>query len=163
MDTHAGRLLFAALGAIFIFYVVVTDMSFKYDQTNIPNINTCVQEFVDKSVVTGKINKSNMQDMYDALYRTGYIYDVQITHKSLYEYPKDDGDYTSHFDAYSKEYILENVDTDGNYKMKDGDNLTVSIKTKSPTLSERAIGSITGRGFAPIMYTYSKDVGNTLR
>lgn len=162
MDTYAGKMIFSFFGIVLIFFVVMADISFKLDQEHEANIQSYVQQFVDKSVVTGRITEKNMQEMYDLLYQTGYLYDIEVVHKTCYEYPEADGDYSTHYDAYSKESILENMN-DGSYKMKDGDNLTVSVKTKSQTASETILGWIAGRGFMPIRYTYSKDVGNTYR
>jgi len=107
-------------------------------------IETTTTEFVDNSRRVGKITMDEYADFISAIEADGDSYDVEIEVKVLDENigKKSEGTQETvigenvYHSIYTSE-IVETLEKDGAYMMKEGDILTVCVKNSNKTSSQQ--------------------------
>lgn len=167
LDNSIGKIWHIMFGIILTVILILVPFTQKIDNSIQSKIDYAAQKFSDECRLTGYISPSNYQNFIDSVCLTGYVYKINLKHESEYAYPDDDENYSTHYQVYNTQDILNTMYPDNNnpenYVMKDGDYFQVSIDINSPSMSQQFISAITGRAVKDIHGNYGGYVGNTLR
>ncbi len=132
------------LAAVLMFIFPLMTMSDRTDDVAQLTVETATTEFVDEIRTTGKITSDKYSQYLQTIGSTGNTYNVEMEVKVLDENP---GKKTTQAD---REKIGENVyysvytsqienelKERNNYKLKEGDLVSVSVKNTNQTLSQQ--------------------------
>lgn len=136
--------IFVATILMFIFPLL--SVSERSDDISQLAAQTAVVEFVDKVSSTGKITAADYNSFIENLATTGNTYDIELVAKILDENPGKkvtwtSGDkigeniYYSQFTSQITDELAKN-NGKGEYLLKEGDMISVSIKNTNQTLSQ---------------------------
>lgn len=179
MQDIIGKFFIIIIGAIFLFFVPVTVIALKQDNTAQTYVDNAAVEFIDNARASAMITPEAYEKLIQKVDAAQPGCNIQLIHSAKYITPdynndalKLDGtdkyEYTAHQEDYFKEDILEymfykdGADTRNTYYLKDGDYLKIIIDNKdAPTLGARLVGSISSRYDQMTIYTsYGGFVGN---
>lgn len=152
------------LAAILMFVFPLMSVAERSDDISQLSVQTATNEFVDTSRTIGKITWTNYNNLITTLAATGNSYDVDMEVKILDENVGKKSAWTSgtvvgehvFYSVYGTQ-ILDQMAKDGEngeYKMKEGDIFSVSVKNTNTTLAQsiRSIFySISGSGTSQIV------------
>ncbi len=172
MGDVLGKVFGAFMGCLLMFIVPIMLIAIKQDTVKQSYIDNAVVEFVNNARATGKITPESYEKLCMDIDAAHLLCEINIKHSSAYTVPTDvvDPDTGFHEVAtyrtdYTKQEILsiiypsagENVD----YRMKNGDYLSVEVRNTSPTLGTRLLRVFQERaGDTTIYSSYGGYVGN---
>lgn len=156
------------LAAILMFVFPLMSVAERSDDISQLSVQTATNEFVDNSRTIGKITWTNYNNLITTLAATGNTYDVEMEVKILDENVGKKSAWTSgtvigenvYYSVYTTQ-ILDNMSEGGDsgeYKMKEGDIFSVSVKNTNTTLAQsiRSIFySISGSGTSQVAAQHS--------
>ena len=179
MQDIVGKFFIIIIGAIFLFFVPVTIVALKQDNTAQVYIDNAVSEFVDNARASARITPEAYEKLVQKIDAAQPGCNIQIIHSSRYITPDQDNaeykidgtdtyEYTSHQEDFFKEDILKDMfmkggsDTRNDYLLKNGDYLKVIVDNNdAPTLGARLLGSISSKYDQNTLYTsYGGYIGN---
>ena len=136
--------IFVATILMFIFPLL--SVSERSDDISQLAAQTAVVEFVDKVSSTGKITAADYDSLINSLATTGNTYDVEIEARILDENPGKKVTWTSgdkigeniYYAQYTSQIVDELAKNDGKgeYVLKEGDMISVSVRNTNQTLSQ---------------------------
>ena len=97
-----------------------------------------VQDFADNARSTGVLTKADFEVLKAKLQATGYVYHVEMLHRSKMAIPDDAQGYRDVYKAYNFEDI-SNIweENEGVYAMKNGDFYQILITSTTPTIGSK--------------------------
>lgn len=131
------------LAAVLMFIFPLLSISERSDDISQLSVQTATTEFVDNSRAIGKITMDNYSKLISTIYATGNSYDVELEVKVLDENIGKKSAWTQgtvigenvYYSIYTAQ-IVESLETKGVYVMKEGDQLSASVKNTNKTLSQ---------------------------
>lgn len=135
------------LAAVLIFVFPLMSVSERNDDIAQLAVDTATTEFVNNVITTGKITKENYDKLIQTITSTGNSYDVELEVRKLDENPGKKGNMTAkdkigenlYYSVYN--YQIEPVLQDnGNYPLKEGDMISVSVKNRNKTIAQMLRG-----------------------
>ena len=153
------------LAAVLMFIFPLLSISERSDDISQLSVHTATTEFVDNSRAIGKITMDNYDKLISTIYATGNSYDVELEVKVLDENIGKKSAWTQgtvigenvYYSIYTSQ-IVESLERDGIYIMKEGDILSASVKNNNKTLSQTIRGvfySISGSDIYTILAQHS--------
>ena len=131
------------LAAILMFIFPLMSTADRTDDISQQAVQTATTEFVDNVRSTGKITSDKYDNFVKSIAETGNSFDVEIEAQILDENSSKKTSQTATSkvgeNKYYSEYtsqILDKVDTDGQYKLKEGDLISVTVKNTNKTISQ---------------------------
>lgn len=131
------------LAAILMFIFPLLSVSERSDDISQLSVQTATTEFVDNSRAIGKITMNNYTKLITTIAATGNAYDVEmevqvldenIGKKTAWTQGTVIGENVS-YSVYTSQ-IVEVLENEGTYVMKEGDVFSVSVKNTNKTLSQ---------------------------
>lgn len=132
------------LAAVLMFIFPLMTMSDRTDDVAQLTVETATTEFVDEIRTTGKITSDKYSKFLETIGSTGNTYNVEMEVRILDENPskkttqtqKDKIGENVYYSVYTSQIESElNVGRD--YKLKEGDIVSVSVKNTNQTLSQQ--------------------------
>lgn len=131
------------LAVILMFLFPMLSVSERTDDISQLAVETAVTNFVDNARSVGKVTVANYEQLVNALNATGNSYDVEIEIKVLDENVGKKTAWTSskvigenvYYSVYTSQ-VLETLQNDEDYLMKEGDIISCSAKNDNTTLSQ---------------------------
>ena len=131
------------LAAILMFIFPLLSVSERSDDISQLTVQTATTEFVDNSRAVGKITMDNYSDLVSTVSATGNTYDIEMEIKVLDENVGKKSAWTQgvvigenvYYSIYTSQ-IVEEIEKNGSYAMKEGDIFSVSVKNTNKTLSQ---------------------------
>ena len=121
-------------------------------QSNVDNMSRAaaeeaVQDFADNARSTGYISQADYEVLRSKLVATGYVYHVQMLHRSKTVVP--DSEMADGYRTSYKAYNFDDITTyweenDGVYPMKNGDFFQILMTSTTPTKSSSILGMLYG-------------------
>lgn len=135
------------LAAILMFVFPLLSISERSDDISQLSVQTATSEFVDTSRSIGKITIDNYHKLVETINATGNAYDIELEVKILDENIGKKSAWTQgtvigenvYYSVYTSQ-IVEVLEKDGIYTMKEGDQISCSIKNTNKTLSQTIRG-----------------------
>ena len=162
----------AFMGLILMFIVPIMLIAIQQDTVKQSYIDNAVVEFVSNARSSGKITPQAYEKLCQDIDAAHLLCEIKITHSSAYTVPTDVIDpETGYYEVatyrtdYPKEEILDVIyPTTGDnrdYRMKNGDYISVEVKNISPTLGMRLFRTFSSRGSDMTLFSsYGGYVGN---
>ncbi len=119
-----------------------------------------VQDFADNARSTGYITREEYDKFKSDLVATGYTYHVEMLHRSKIVVPNG-STYTTAYNAYNFNDILDMLETSGRYSMKSGDFFQIQLTTISETKGSGYLAAIIGGPGQKMTIPAGGLVGNT--
>ena len=131
------------LAAILMFVFPLLSVSERSDDISQLSVQTATTEFVDNARAVGKITMENYTDLVTTVSATGNTFDIEMEVKVLDENVGKKSAWTQgivigenvYYSVYTSQ-IVENIQNNGVYAMKEGDIFSVSVKNTNKTLSQ---------------------------
>jgi hypothetical protein len=131
------------LAAVLMFIFPLLSISERSDDISQLSVTTATTEFVDNSRSIGKITMDNYSKLVSTIEATGNSYDIELEVKVLDENIGKKSAWTQgtvigenvYYSVYTSQ-IVECLQKDGVYVMKEGDQLSASVKNTNKTLSQ---------------------------
>lgn len=144
MGDSLGTIIAIAVAAILMFVFPVMTMADRTDDVFQLTVQTETTEFVDEIRTTGKITPEKYNKFIESINSTGNLYDVDIEVKVLDENPgkksvqvqRDKLGENYYFEVFNSQ-VMENINNDKPYLLKEGDIVAVKVKNTSQTLSQQ--------------------------
>ncbi len=135
------------LAAILMFIFPLLSISERGDDISQLSVQTATIEFVDNSRAVGKITMDQYSKLISTIYATGNTYDVEMEVKVLDENVGKKSAWTQgtvigenvYYSIYTSQ-IVESLETNGVYVMKEGDIFSASVKNTNKTMSQTIRG-----------------------
>lgn len=173
MNDIIGKFAIIIAGVILVFFIPLTIISLKQDNTTQSYIDNAVMEFVDNARASARITPKAYEKLVDKVNIAHAPCTIEIWHSAKYTVPDYNsatgayGSITAHED-FSKMYILEHMYPDNftakDYELKEGDFLQVTVSADSPTLGSRMAGVfLPGYNKRSIFTAYGGYVGNDIQ
>lgn len=132
------------LAAILMFIFPLMTMSDRTDDVAQLTVETATTEFVDEIRTTGKITSDKYSQYLQTIGSTGNTYNVEMEVKVLDENPGKKTTQTDrekigenvYYSVYTSQ-IENELKERNNYKLKEGDLVSVSVKNTNQTLSQQ--------------------------
>lgn len=170
MNDVLGKFAVIIGGVILVFFIPLTIISLKQDNTSQTYIDNAVVEFVDNARASARITPTAYEKLVQKINLAHSPCTIEIWHSAKYAAPVYNtatGEYES-MDAYedfSKEDILNHMYPDDytmhDYILKEGDFLQVTVSVEKPTLGARMAGVfLPGYDKKSIFTAYGGYVGN---
>lgn len=170
MNDIIGKFAIIIFGIVLIFFVPVTIIALKQDNTAQSYIDNAVVEFVDNARATARITPQAYEKMIYKINSAHAPCEVKIWHSAKFVLPDSEigSDKYSNVVAtedYGKDVILSCMYPDDtqslDYVLKEGDYLKVTVQNESPTLGARLAGVLLpGYNQNSLFTTYGGYVGN---
>ncbi len=142
------------LATVLMFIFPLLSVSERSDDISQLSVQTATAEFVDNSRTIGKITMDNYTKLVTTIAATGNSYDVEMEVKVLDENIGKKSAWTQgtvigenvYYSVYTSQIVEVLEDRDGKYnsngvyKMKEGDIFSVSVKNTNKTLSQTIRG-----------------------
>ncbi len=171
-----SKFISALAFAILLFIIAPMLIALRFDNIRQTLINDAVVEFVDNSRAAGQISYKDYTDMQRNISNAQPLCKVNVSYKSVYEYPEFDAannviGYKRHLTAYNEKDISKTLyetykttknPTESCFELKEGGYLSVHVENTTPTLGTKML-----KLFIPmysgkdIMTNYGGYVGNT--
>lgn len=131
------------LAAVLMFIFPLLSISERGDDISQLSVLTATTEFVDNSRSVGKITMDNYDKLITTINATGNSYDVELEVKVLDENIGKKSAWTQgtvigenvYYSVYTSQ-IVESLERDGVYIMKEGDIFSATVKNTNKTLSQ---------------------------
>jgi len=166
MEDILGKVLAIIASVYVLFFLPLTIVALKMDNTSQAYIDDAVVEFVDNARSTAIITTKAYEELCNRINMVQGNCTVEITHSSEY-YILDGHTLVPLYYDYQKGDILDRIYTvaGGNqkYEMKNGDFISVTVYNNSPTLATQLYRMIMpgyNKSGISIYSTYSGYVGN---
>ncbi len=135
------------LAAIMMFMFPLLSVSERNDDIAQLSVQTATTKFVDNSRAIGKITMNNYSELVSTIQATGNSYDIEIEIKILDENIGKKSAWAQgtvigenvYYSVYTAQ-VVEVIESEGEYKMKEGDILSVGVKNTNKTLSQSLRG-----------------------
>ena len=135
------------LAAILMFIFPLLSMSERGDDISQLSVATATTEFVDNARSVGKITMDDYSELVSTIYATGNSYDVEMEVKVLDENVGKKSAWTEgtvigenvYYSVYTSQ-IVESLEKNGIYTMKEGDIFSASVKNTNKTMSQTIRG-----------------------
>ena len=135
------------LAAILMFIFPLLSMSERGDDISQLSVATATTDFVDNARAVGKITLEEYSKLISTIYATGNSYDVELEVKVLDENVGIKSAWTEgtvigenvYYSIYTSQ-IVESLEKNGVYAMKEGDILSASVKNTNKTMSQTIRG-----------------------
>ena len=132
------------LAAVLMFVFPLMTMSDRTDDVSKLTVETATTEFVDEIRTTGKITPDKYSKFIENIGSTGNTYDVEMEVKVKDENPvkkttqtaKDKIGENVYYSVYTSQ-IEEKLNANQDYKLKEGDIVSVDVKNTNQTLSQQ--------------------------
>ncbi len=132
------------LAAVLMFIFPLMTMSDRTDDVAQLTVETATTEFVDEIRTTGKITSDKYSQYLQTIGSTGNTYNVEMEVKVLDENPGKKTTQTDrekigenvYYSVYTSQ-IENELKERNNYKLKEGDLVSVSVKNTNQTLSQQ--------------------------
>lgn len=153
------------LAAVLMFIFPLLSVSERSDDISQLSVASATAEFVDNSRAVGKITMDNYTKLITTINATGNSYDVELEVKILDENIGKKSAWTQgtvigenvYYSVYTSQ-IVEVLERDSVYTMKEGDIISASVKNTNKTLSQTIRGvfySMSGSDVYSIMAQHS--------
>ena len=144
MGDSLGTLVAIAIAAILMFVFPVMTMADRTDDVSQLTVQTETTEFVDEIRTTGKITPQRYEQFVEAINSTGNLYDIEIEIKVLDDNPgkksvqvqRDKLGENYYYEVFNSQ-VMEKIDANESYLLKEGDIVAVKVKNTSQTLSQQ--------------------------
>ncbi len=131
------------LAAILMFIFPLLSVSERSDDISQLSVQTATTEFVDNARAVGKITMENYSDLVSTVSATGNTFDIEMELKVLDENVGKKSAWTQgivigenvYYSIYTSQ-IVEMLQQNGVYTMKEGDIFSTSLKNTNKTLSQ---------------------------
>lgn len=131
------------LAAILMFIFPLLSVSERSDDISQLSVQTATTEFVDNARAVGKITMENYSDLVSTVSATGNTFDIEMELKVLDENVGKKSAWTQgivigenvYYSIYTSQ-IVEMIQQNGVYTMKEGDIFSTSLKNTNKTLSQ---------------------------
>ena len=175
MGDVLGRVFAAFFGMMVMFIVPIMLIAQKQDTVRQSYIDNAVVEFVNNAKVAGKITPEAYEKLCYDIDTAHLLCEINITHSSAYTVPTDviDPDTGYHETVtYRMDYTRDEIlpilfpDTGDNqdYRMKNGDYISVEVKNLTPTLGTRLSRLFQTKSSDVTIFTsYGGYVGNNVQ
>lgn len=135
------------LAAILMFIFPLLSMSERGDDISQLSVATATTDFVDNARAVGKITLEEYSKLISTIYATGNSYDVELEVKVLDENVGKKSAWTQgtvigenvYYSIYTSQ-IVESLEKNGVYAMKEGDIFSASVKNTNKTMSQTIRG-----------------------
>lgn len=135
------------LAAILMFIFPLLSMSERGDDISQLSVATATTDFVDNARAVGKITLEEYSKLISTIYATGNSYDVELEVKVLDENVGKKSAWTEgtvigenvYYSIYTSQ-IVESLEKNGVYAMKEGDIFSASVKNTNKTMSQTIRG-----------------------
>ena len=132
------------LAAVLMFVFPLMTMSDRTDDVSKLTVETATTEFVDEIRTTGKITPDKYSKFIENIGSTGNTYDVEMEVKVKDENPRKKTTQTAkdkigenvYYSVYTSQ-IEEKLNANQDYKLKEGDIVSVDVKNTNQTLSQQ--------------------------
>ncbi len=135
------------LAGIVMFIVPLTASADKADTVSQELVQTQVTQFVDNARSTGKITANDYDILLSNLNKTGHAYKVDIEHQAIDENANKKTTQASAtkvgqntYISYYTNHIYNEMEANGEYLLKQGDIIKVTVKNASPTIAQTLKG-----------------------
>lgn len=163
-----GKIMAIIFCVFALFFLPLTIVALKMDNTSQAYIDDAVVEFVDNARATAIITDSSYEELCSRIDAVQGNCTIKITHSSKYiTLDSASGELITQYYDYTKDDILKTIYTvsgdNEKYKMKNGDFISVTVYNNSPTLATqlyRMIMPSYNQSGVSIYTTYSGYVGN---
>ena len=131
------------LAAILMFIFPLMSTADRGDDISQQAVQTATTDFVDDIRATGKITNDKYQGFVQKISSTGNSFDVDMqvdvldenaNKKTTQASPSKVGENYSYTEYTSQ--ILERIENEGQYKLKEGDIVSVTVKNTNQTISQ---------------------------
>ena len=144
MGDSLGTIVAIGIAAVLMFVFPVMTMADRTDDVSQLTVKTETTEFVDEIRTTGKITPERYDRFIQAINSTGNLYDVEIEIKVLDENPgkksvqvqRDKLGENYYFEVFNSQ-VMEKIDANQSYLLKEGDIVAVKVKNTSQTISQQ--------------------------
>ncbi len=144
MGDSLGTIVAIAIAAILMFVFPVMTMADRTDDVSQLTVQTETTEFVDEIRTTGKITPQRYEQFVEAINSTGNLYDIEIEIKVLDDNPgkksvqvqRDKLGENYYYEVFNSQ-VMEKIDANESYLLKEGDIVAVKVKNTSQTLSQQ--------------------------
>ena len=144
MGDSLGTIVAIGIAAVLMFVFPVMTMADRTDDVSQLTVQTETTEFVDEIRTTGKITPERYDRFIQAINSTGNLYDVEIEIKVLDENPgkksvqvqRDKLGENYYFEVFNSQ-VMEKIDANQSYLLKEGDIVAVKVKNTSQTISQQ--------------------------
>ena len=144
MGDSLGTIVAIAIAAILMFVFPVMTMADRTDDVSQLTVQTETTEFVDEIRTTGKITPQRYEQFVEAINSTGNLYDIEIEIKVLDDNPgkksvqvqRDKLGENYYYEVFDSQ-VMEKIDANDPYLLKEGDIVAVKVKNTSQTLSQQ--------------------------
>lgn len=131
------------LAVILMFLFPMLAVAERTDDISQLSVGTSVTTFVDDCRSVGKITMDSYQELISAISATGNTYDVELEVKSIDENVGKKTAWTTgtvigenvYYSVFTSQ-ILDQLTTEGVYKMKEGDLISCKVKNTNTTISQ---------------------------
>ena len=135
------------LAAVLMFIFPLLSVSERSDDISQLSVASATAEFVDNSRAVGKITMDNYTKLITTINATGNSYDVEMEVKVLDENVGKKSAWTEgtvigenvYYSVYTSQ-IVESLEKNGIYTMKEGDIFSASVKNTNKTMSQTIRG-----------------------
>ncbi len=133
-----------AVVAILIFVLPLVTMAERVDSASQTDVQTLASDFINEVRTTGRVTPENYNKFLENLTATGNTYDVNMEFKILDENPgkkstqatRDKIGENVYYSVFTSQ-ILEKLDNEETYPLKEGDIVSVTVKNTNLTLSQQ--------------------------
>ena len=167
MSDSFGRGVAIIFTAIALVFLPLLCLSLHADNMSQSRIENAVITFVDSAKTTGRISSAQYEKMCREIDACEGNCSIEIKHSLQFIVPTDDINHIMYEDKYKDEIlkVIYNSDNTENadYKMNQGDILTVTVKNTKPTMSTklyRLIMPMYNPGGTSIYVIYSGTIAN---
>lgn len=131
------------LAAILMFIFPLMSTADRSDDISQQAIQTATTDFVDDIRSTGRITRDNYDSFFQTISATGNSFDVEMQVEVLDENSNKKTTQTSptkvgenySYSVYTSQ-IIDELDKSGQYKLKEGDIISVTVKNTNKTISQ---------------------------
>lgn len=132
------------LAAILMFIFPLMTLADRNDDVTQLTVQTATTEFANEIALTGKITEDKYNSFMSSLAATGNAYDVEVKFQIADENPakktsQSNGVFVDGENVYYSVYttqIVERIETEGKYLLKEGDMVSVIVKNRGQTLAQ---------------------------
>lgn len=126
-------------------------------------VESIVQDFTDNARSTGYFTREEYNVFKAELSKCGYPFHVEMLHRSKMVLPneREEGTYTTAYNAYNFDDIMEVLEETGKYSMKNGDFFQIKLTSIGSTKGSLELAAILGGGGQKMIIPAGGMVGNT--
>lgn len=166
MEDAFGKVIAIVAGVFVLFFLPITVVALKMDNTSQAYIDDAVVEFVDNARATAIITDSAYEELCRRIDAVQSNCTVEIKHSSKYVVLDGHDLVTLYYDYHKPDILKVIYPSSGQnrkYEMKNGDFISVTVYNNSPTLATQLYRMVMpgyNASGVSIYTTYSGYVGN---